>query len=82
MIFISCYSLVASMSLALETGLPSTRLLQTYLRDKRIVEAKLVTGDTVVGSLAWQDPHCICIEADGEPVVIWRSALAYIKGVG
>ncbi|MDB9524525.1 RNA-binding protein hfq [Oscillatoria sp. CS-180] len=69
------------MSPNLETGLPSTRLLQTYLRDKRTVEAKLVTGDTVVGALFWQDPVCICINVDDEPTLIWRSALAYIKGV-
>lgn len=81
LLLFSGYTLVAPMSLTLETGLPSTRLLQTYLRDKRTVEAKLVTGDTIVGPLSWQDPNCICIDAEGEPVVIWRSALAYIKGI-
>jgi host factor-I protein len=69
------------MSLELETGLPSTRLLQQYLRDKRRVEARLVTGDTVTGAISWQDPYCICIDADGEPVLIWRSAIAFLKGL-
>lgn len=69
------------MSLELETGLPSTRLLQSYLRDKRTVEAKLVTGDTVMGSITWQDPHCICIHTEGGAVVIWRSALVFLKGL-
>ena len=69
------------MSLELETGLPSTRLLQTYLREKRTVEVKLVTGDTVTGSLSWQDPQCVCLDVEGNPVVVWRSALVYIKGV-
>ncbi|MGD1940425.1 MAG: RNA-binding protein hfq [Leptolyngbyaceae cyanobacterium] len=69
------------MSLELETGLPSTRLLQTYLRDKRTVEVKLVTGDTVTGSLSWQDPQCVCLDVEGDSVVVWRSALVYIKGV-
>lgn len=69
------------MSLELETGLPSTRLLQTYLRDKRAVEAKLVTGDTLIGAVAWQDPNCVCILVDDQPVMVWRSALAYIKGI-
>jgi len=69
------------MALELETGLPSTRLLQTYLRDKRQVEVKLVTGDTVTGALAWQDPNCICLTVDGEATLIWRSALASLKGL-
>ncbi len=62
-------------------GLPSTRLLQAYLRDKQTIEAKLVTGDAIVGTLSWQDPHCVCINQSGTATVIWRTALAYIKPV-
>lgn len=69
------------MAVELETGLPSTRLLQNYLRDKRRVEVKLVTGDTIAGTLSWQDPNCICIDVDGEPTILWRSALASLKGI-
>lgn len=69
------------MALELETGLPSTRLLQTYLREKRTIEVKLVTGDTVTGSLSWQDPNCICMDVNGESFLIWRSAIAFIKGL-
>jgi host factor-I protein len=67
------------MSIELDTGLPSTRLLQTYLRDKRAVEIKLVTGDTMTGTLSWQDPVCICLAMNDEPTLIWRSAIAYVK---
>ena len=67
------------MALDLETGLPSTRLLQSYMRDKKTVEVKLVTGDTVIGTLSWQDPQCICVDVDGEPNMLWRSALASMK---
>jgi host factor-I protein len=70
-----------AMTTELETGLPSTRLLQTYLREKRTLEVKLVTGDTVTGVLSWQDPHCICIDVDGQLCLIWRSALAFVKGL-
>lgn len=68
------------MSLELETGLPSTRLLQTYLRDKRPVELKLITGDTITGKIVWQDSVCICVSENDEQVLVWRSAVAYIKG--
>jgi host factor-I protein len=69
------------MSVELETGLPSIRLLQNYLRDKRTVEVQLVTGDTVRGILSWQDPNCLCITVEGEPMLVWRSALVSLKAV-
>ena len=69
------------MSSEIEAGLPSTKLLQTYLRDQSLVEVKLITGDTVTGMIAWQDPLCLCIKADENPVLVWRSALVSIKAV-
>ena len=69
------------MSSEFETGLPSTRLLQTYLRDKRPVEVRLVTGDTLSGAISWQDPNCICLDVEGEPTLVWRSALVSLKGI-
>lgn len=69
------------MSIELETGLPSIRLLQTYLRDKRTLEVKLVTGDVLRGTIAWQDSFCLCLEVDGESTLVWRSALAFVKAV-
>ncbi|MEM0980394.1 MAG: RNA-binding protein hfq [Cyanobacteria bacterium P01_H01_bin.58] len=69
------------MSPELETGLPSTRLLQTYLRDQRPVEVKLITGDTITGKIIWQDPNCLCVSENDQQVLIWRSALACVKGI-
>lgn len=69
------------MSLELQTGLPSIKLLQTYLKDKCAVEVKLTTGDTFTGTLTWQDPDCICLSVDEQPIVMWRSALVYIRAI-
>lgn len=69
------------MSIELESGLPSIKMLQTYLRNQNTVEVKLVTGDTVTGTIAWQDPHCLCMNTDGTSVLIWQSALAFVKPV-
>ncbi|WP_008312504.1 Hfq-related RNA-binding protein [Leptolyngbya sp. PCC 6406] len=69
------------MSLELDTGLPSTKLMQGFLRDKQTLEIKLTTGDTFNGTLRWQDPDCVCIEAEGQSVVLWRTAIAYVKAV-
>jgi host factor-I protein len=67
------------MTLELDTGLPSTKLLQGALRDKQTVELKLVTGDTFNGTLRWQDPYCICVDEGGQATMVWRSAIAYLK---
>lgn len=49
------------MSIELDTGLPSTRQIQTIIREEKEVEMKLSTGDLLTGKVRWQDPHCICI---------------------
>lgn len=67
------------MTLELDSGFPSTKLLQGVLRDKQAVEVKLVTGDTLNGILRWQDPNCLCVDTDGQATVVWRSAIAYLK---
>lgn len=67
------------MSVELDTGLPSTRLIQALLRDKKPLEVKLTTGDTFSGVLRWQDPLCMYLDVEGQTVMLWRSAIAYIK---
>jgi host factor-I protein len=63
-----------------ETGLPSVRLIQSYIKDKQQVELKLMTGDLLVGKIFWQDHTCICLlDASEQQILIWRSALAYLK---
>ena len=67
------------MTVEWDTGLPSIKLIQNYVRDKAEVVVGLVTGDTVQGTLTWQDPQCLCVNAGGQAVMIWRTAIAYIK---
>lgn len=63
-----------------DTGLPSTRKMQTLIRDQQSVEVKVTTGDTLTGSLTWQDANAICVKgADGEDVILMRAAIAYVK---
>lgn len=64
----------------LETGLPSVRQVQDFIREGTQVELRLLTGDVLTGKLRWQDQHCVClITQDEQPTVIWQHALAYIK---
>ncbi len=66
-----------------DIGLPSARLIQNFIQDKQEVELKLIAGDTLSGTIFWQDQYCICLRDSKEnPTVIWRHALAYIKPKG
>lgn len=68
------------MASELETGLPSTRLIQTLIRDEREVELKVMTDDLLVGKIRWQDPHCIClVDQYDQSTIIWRQAVVFIK---
>ncbi|MBW4420119.1 MAG: RNA chaperone Hfq [Myxacorys californica WJT36-NPBG1] len=68
------------MALDLDTGLPSTRQIQTIIREETEVEMKLTTGDVLTGKVRWQDTHCICLlDPHEQPTIIWRQAIAFIK---
>jgi host factor-I protein len=63
-----------------ETGMPSIRQIQHLIKEGQQVESKLMTGDLLMGQLLWQDSNCIClITQEGERMIIWRHAIAYIK---
>ncbi len=62
-----------------ETGLPSIRQVQMLIRDQQGVEIKLTTGDVVNGNVRWQDQNAVCVEADGQTLILMRGAIAYIK---
>jgi host factor-I protein len=63
----------------LETGLPSVRQIQGFIKEGEQVELKLVTQDLMSGQLRWQDPNCLCLITQDGPTIIWRHAIAYIK---
>jgi host factor-I protein len=64
----------------LDTGLPSTRQIQTLIREEQEVELKLLTNDLITGKIRWQDTSCVClVDHYEQPVVIWRQAIAYMK---
>ena len=66
-----------------DTSLPSIRQVQNLIKDKNAVEVKLMTGDVLAGTIAWQDPHCILLaDSNGQKTTIWRQAIAYMKPQG
>ena len=63
-----------------DTGLPSIKQVQGYIKDKQEVELKLTTDDLIVGKIMWQDPQCIClVDHYGQSTLIWRQAVVFIK---
>jgi host factor-I protein len=66
-----------------DTGLPSIRKLQGFIKDKTQIELKLVTGDVLTGNLLWQDVQYICLVDNTEQqTLIARSAVVYFKAIG
>jgi host factor-I protein len=65
------------------TGYPSIRKIQTYVKEQVVLEVKLLTNDVLAGKLLWQDPHCLCLgDNTGKQTLIARQAIAYIQPQG
>ena len=63
-----------------DTSLPSIRQLQELIKQKTVIELKLVTGDLLTGKVAWQDHNCVCIvDYYNRQTTIWKQAIAYYK---
>lgn len=63
-----------------DTGLPSVKQVQAYIKDKQEIELKLVTDDLIVGKIMWQDHQCICVvDHYDQPSLIWRQAVVFLK---
>ncbi len=68
------------MTAELETGLPSIRRIQNFIRETQEVEIKLLTGDLLSGKVFWQDSYCISLKDQyDQETMIWRQAIAYLK---
>ena len=63
-----------------DTGLPSVKQVQNYIKDKQEIELKLVTDDLIVGKIMWQDHQCICVvDHYDQPSLVWRQAVVFLK---
>lgn len=63
-----------------ETGLPSTRLIQKYIKEQSPIAIKLTTDEILTGKITWQDTQCLCLLDETETtILIWRGSLVYIK---
>lgn len=61
-------------------GLPSIRKIQNFIKDQKKVELKLITGDTLVGKIMWQDHNCLCLSDQYQQLtLIWLQGIVYLK---
>ncbi len=66
----------------LNTSTPSIRRVHNMIKDKEEVEVKLVTGDSIKGTVKWIDIDCICVDVvspgQSHTLVIWQHSIAFI----
>ncbi|MEL4898485.1 Hfq-related RNA-binding protein [Crocosphaera sp. Alani8] len=63
-----------------DTGLPSVRQVQKYIKDQQKIVIQLTTTESITGQILWQDPQCICVsDESNQSLLIWRHALVYLK---
>ena len=68
------------MSIDMESGLPSIRIVQTLIKEEREVELKVVTDDLIVGKILWQDPSCLClVDHYNQQTIITRHSIVFMK---
>lgn len=62
------------------TGFPSIRQIQTFIKNKTSVEIGLITNQSEQGVILWQDQNCFCLQnSKKEKILIWTQAVAYLK---
>jgi host factor-I protein len=55
----------------LDTSLPSIRHLQDLIRNRKLVQIAIITGESLEGVLAWQDVHYLALrEPMGESLLL------------
>ena len=64
-----------------DPSLPSIRLLQAWIRDRRILSLELIDGRCLIGVLIWQDQHYLALQpTDSEdPALVSRQAMLLIR---
>lgn len=67
----------------LPTGLPSVRYIQRLIKDQQAVEVKLMTNDSHIGKILWQDPQCLVLQdQSNQSIMLWWHGIASIKPKG
>ncbi|QNI58466.1 hypothetical protein SynBIOSU31_01594 [Synechococcus sp. BIOS-U3-1] len=68
-------------STGFDPSLPGIRLIQSWIREQRVLGIELNDGRRLDGRLAWQDPHYFALQKDesNDPILINRLAVLTIR---
>ncbi len=65
---------------AFDTGFPSIRQIQSFIKNKTPIEIGLTTNKTLEGVVQWQDQNCLSLVTNNkEKILVWIQAIAYIR---
>ncbi len=66
-----------------DPSLPSIRLLQTWIRERKVLSLELTDGRRLIGVLIWQDQHCLALQPSDsdEPVLISRAGMLLVRSL-
>lgn len=68
------------MSSEFDTSLPSTRLMQRYVKEKTKVALRLNDSSILAGTMLWMDPVFLYIEdATGKQTLVNRASIATLS---
>ena len=64
-----------------DPSLPSIRLLQTWIRERKILSLELADGHRLIGVLIWKDQLCLALQPSDsdDPVLINRAAMLLVR---
>ncbi len=64
-----------------DPSLPGIRLIQSWIREQRVLGIELNDGRRMAGRRAWQDPQFFALQRDesNDPVLINRLAVLTIR---
>ena len=64
-----------------DPSLPSIRLLQGWIRERKILSFELTDGRRLIGVLIWQDQHYLALQPSDsdDPVLISRAAMLLFR---
>jgi len=68
------------MSTEMDTALPSIRIVQNFIREKKDIEFQLTTNEKLTGQIRWQDPMYLGVaDASGQVTILARQVIAYLR---
>lgn len=67
---------------AFDTGFPSVRQIQSFIKNKTPIEIGLMTNKTLEGVVKWQDQNCLSLVTTSQEKSLFGFRQSHISGIG